>query len=207
MHYIQPIITLNKKEKSIMASYQPEISLEEDMIIKMLSETGCITKKQVEFMIPYHTESAIDMILKALNRKRYIAQIDQNIITLFGSPQLYNKTMIDMIWVLFAEAVNKENIETVRYLSNPDRLMYIKDKTQMFTLFFVSLSSKPQIKMLQADYNTYYKDMKEGYRYIFVVDDEKTLDMLAEMDIQMPHKVALVTGNGSENRPEISIYE
>lgn len=179
-------------------------------ITRFIEELGGITSAQIDLLLGENKKHK-DYYIKSLNRT-HIKEEPEGVFTLKknkGRNQLmYTKDMEFCSWVLLSnDGISFEPGNENYYRGErPTQLFFLKKDT-VYNLVYIDLNRKGIIQMLQQKYYARMNTIDDdgSFKYVFVIDDEKTMDMLKSMQIVVPNVVAHVRFTGADY-PEVEYY-
>lgn len=191
-----------------MPKYKTTLPKEEKEIIRIVNEFGCISYPQLQHYFNELTEERIQFFSQYLYNSAWIDILEGNVVVPFGRKDV-DHNMVDCLWIVLN---NLENI--------PDRHMIFRGETPASVIFqdaesvvniVVRLKAEtiPSIDILQERYFARSAD-ENGEKttmqmqYIFVIDNEKYLDIIANKGLKLAHKIALISTD--QNTPEDISY-
>lgn len=175
-------------------------------IVKFIDELGGITDQQLDLFLgkkKKHKEFYVNSL-----RNHYIKE-DHGVYTSKLQKVTYPKAMEYCVWVLLHNFENSD--ETMVYYSkgkSPLHLSFLKDEV-LYNVCFIDPNSRGTLVTIEQQYLQIFNPKQHENMpvcYLFVINDLHVLDIIKEMNMQSPHKIAYV--QLSENSlPQIDYYK
>lgn len=202
------VLIMNKKEKCMDNNRLP---IGTAQITRFVRELGGITDAQINLLLGENKVHK-DYYVRSLNRL-HIVEEQPGVYTLKKNKErnqfLYTKDMQLCAWVLLCnEGISFEpGCEDYYRGEHPTQLFFQKEDI-VYNLVYIDLNRKGTIQLLQQKYYARMNTLDDdgSFRYVFVIDDERTLEMLKSMQIVVPNVIAHVKFTGNEI-PVIDYYE
>lgn len=183
---------------------------EAELITSIISNTECMSIEQMQ-QLCRKTTMNVPKTAVFLCRQNYFKLIEDKYAHAIGKKFSYSK--IDCLWVMFDLIQDEDgNLEEEALYSiihgNPlVDFTYIQDSSYTVNMVYVDSTNINKLMPLQQkfyDYTSSLKGDEKKFRWLhmFVVRDLETVDMIEEMQLKMPHNIALLSGELGE-KPEI----
>lgn len=188
---------------------------------QIMNKLKCLTVEQFLEFFPENPKNLRDYAMKSVY---YFAQnfhtilIQHKEILINANNPEYRQDMIDCIWVMLDMFNNSEN-EFGSVLCNkkcqdaetPCNIVFF-DNNKFFKL--VHIANKNELTKCHYSRDLFYNNGEgkhgkedEGFaKYIFVIRDEALLEEIASFDLQIPHVIALLSGEDTK-KPTIKYFE
>ena len=180
-------------------------------ITRFIRELGGITDAQIDLLLGDKSAHK-EYYVNSLNRL-HVVEEQPGVYTLKKNKDrkqfLYTKDMEMCAWVLLTtEGVSFEYESEDYYRGEHPTQIFFQKEEMVYNLVYIDLNRKGTIQLLQQKYfarmNTVIDD--NSFKYVFVIDDVRTMEMLKNMQITIPYVIAHVQYMGA-NVPTIDYYE
>ena len=205
--------------------YKERISFDTE-IVNILNHIKCTTYEQLLYFFPDEPEYMKEKVLSTL---KYLGgtkvifsdentNLEKDYITLRKNPN-YDAEYMDCVWTLFATIEASKDPEQ-RMLANhlfleaknPFKISAILDRAKICNFVYVR-DPDDSVTILGAREQAYAskavqigKEDKSRMVIYFVSRDINVLDEISDLDIPIPHKIAILSGEKKE-RPTIQFFE
>lgn len=180
-------------------------------ITRFIRELGGITDAQIDLLLGDKSAHK-EYYVNSLNRL-HVVEEQPGVYTLKKNKDrkqfLYTKDMEMCAWVLLTtEGVSFEPESEDYYRGEHPTQIFFQKEEMVYNLVYIDLNRKGTIQLLQQKYfarmNTVIDD--NSFKYVFVIDDIQTMEMLKNMQVTIPYVIAHVQYTGT-NVPTIDYYE
>lgn len=193
------------------------LSDEARTLVRFLSKFRCMTIEQIEKMYKHGEYESVDAMISYLLKVRCL-RMDEDKFVFVQSESSYSPEELYCIWVLLdkikpnsGHPISSTNeIKSANPCDNGIEICFINKNKIIEYITFVSKSDISKVSMIQDTFYTTTgvrrgSEQDSRRKYTFVVTDENTMDILADMDLTIPFEVAFVEGSYA-GIPKIEYY-
>jgi len=168
------------------------VTKEEKNITSLVNELGCIQYDQLQYMFPDMAPDTLKYYVQSLYNSYTFGMCEGNIIVPFTRGKA-DHNLIDCIWIVI-DNLDHIPMDLLYRAQSPSSLFYQMDDGILQELVRLTPENANIIPTLQERYlSRHAKKDDTTFQYVFVIDDDRMLDIISNYEIQVPHMIAKFT--------------
>lgn len=171
-----------------------KLSHEQQNILNLVSRFGCLDIEQAYYLLKSNPINISAILINMLIKNDYLELINEHILVGKGSKKMYDRDIINCIWVMLKIAKNESEIYDSMSAQAPAKIYFTINGKDSFELIPVNQSKLINIRTAQDKYiakNEQFKGIANNW-IVFVTDDLDVITKIKACNLQFPFLVACV---------------
>ena len=184
-----------------------KLSAEQEAIMKILSNYGCMDMSQLYALYDQIDPSDIDMFARWLIKMKRVDLQDGRFLVLHESKGVFSQNALSCIWTMIKLSNSRDDVIGSFKASDPAFAYMTVDKKDSYFLVPVTAVDSVKIRAVQERVLKEHKSKHFRATYVFVSSDEAVRDRIKETDFPDDVYMALLKYDKETKIPEIKLLK